>query len=118
MIKKKDNFIRHYIEKFEKMHGKSIEEGTTLDKFVALASLVKDQIALDWVKTNNSYNEKKQVYYFAMEFLPGRFLGKNLAYGGMRETAEAALGELGIDLRELEEMECDAGLAGKPRFHL
>ncbi|MCR4442661.1 MAG: glycogen/starch/alpha-glucan phosphorylase [Peptococcaceae bacterium] len=108
----KEEFIKLYLDKFEKIHGKSIDEGTMYDKYVALAGLVKDLLAVDWVKTNNLYSERdqKQVYYFAMEFLPGKFLGINLLYRGIRETAREALKDLGLDLEELEELESDAAL--------
>ena len=53
---------------------------------------------------------QKQVYYFSIEFLLGRMLGLNLLNTGLREVAQGALQELGIDLAELEKCEADAGL--------
>ncbi|PKM87306.1 MAG: glycogen phosphorylase, partial [Firmicutes bacterium HGW-Firmicutes-12] len=110
MIKRRNEFIEQYKEKFEMLHGKGIDEGTLLDKYTALAGLIKDHISVLWVQTNNSYNEHKQVYYLAMEFLPGKFLAKNINYKGMREIVETGLSQLGIKLHELEEIEYDAAL--------
>ena len=81
-------------------------------KYLALASLVKDYAAQNWLKTNKQYAEtsEKQVYYFSMEFLIGRLLQSNLINLGIRDLCEEALKELNINLRELEETEVDAGL--------
>lgn len=106
----KEEFGRRYVERFQALHGVGLEDGTKLDQYRALASLVKEELAADWVKSNKSYDKKKQVYYFAMEFLPGRFLAHNLTYRGLRETIREGLQKLGIDLRELEEMEREAAL--------
>lgn len=112
MIENKERFKELYRAKFTSLHGKDILEGTSLDKYVALAGLVRDEIAAAWIATNNSYDQPhhKQVYYLSIEFLLGRMLETNLLNTGLRDMAEEALQELGISLKELELQEADAGL--------
>lgn len=112
MINNKNDFKRVYQEKFESLSGKALEEGTDYDKYKALASMVKDRIISNWISTNNHYlqDDLRQVYYFSIEFLPGKFLARNLLYMGLSDIAKEALAELGIDLETIEAQEPDAGL--------
>lgn len=112
MIQGKEEFKLLYLEKFKKMHGKELEEGTDLDKYLALAGLVRDELTSNWIECNNSNSQpgKKQVYYFSMEFLLGRLLNSNLLNLGLRNLAAEGLKDLGIDITQLEEQEPDAGL--------
>ena len=53
---------------------------------------------------------KKQIYYFSIEFLPGRLLMSNLLNMGWLETVREALKDLDIDLDEIAEVEKDMAL--------
>lgn len=99
-------------ERLLALSGMGLEEASVSERYAALASLVRDDIGQHWVDTTRRYDGKKQkqVYYFSIEFLPGRFLDMNLRYIGMREVWIDALAELGIDYNELTEAEHDAGL--------
>ncbi|BBB90667.1 MAG TPA: glycogen/starch/alpha-glucan phosphorylase [Methylomusa anaerophila] len=92
--------------------GASLEEASAADKYAALASLVRDYIGQSWVDTTRRYDNQrqKQVYYFSIEFLPGRLLDTNLRNLDIREVWREALAELGIDYTELTNAEQDAGL--------
>ncbi|MBX7281813.1 glycogen/starch/alpha-glucan phosphorylase [Clostridium chauvoei] len=110
MSKKK--IINDYKEKFLELHGKELREGTDLQKYQALGSLVREYITAKWIETNKKYSnvKSKQVYYLSMEFLLGKLLGDSLLNLGIRETCREALKELDIDLECLEEIEQDQGL--------
>ena len=99
-------------EKLQTLYGESLEEASPQDKYAAIGSIIRDQISKKWIQTNRQYLERKekQVYYFSLEFLLGRLMGSNLLNLGAREEVAKALGEIGIDLNEIEEMEADAGL--------
>ena len=105
-------FKRDFEEKFLNMYAKELNEGTDLERYQALGSLVREYATKDWIKTNNEYRnlKHKQVYYFSMEFLLGRLLGDSLLNLGIREICYEGLRQLGIDLENLEEMEHDQGL--------
>jgi starch phosphorylase len=108
----KDRFKKDYIQKFIELHGKDLDEGTNLNKYETLGSLIRDYVSRMWIETNKRYNreKEKQVYYFSMEFLLGRLLGNSLLNLGIRDVCKKALKELGVDLEELENLEQDQGL--------
>lgn len=112
MLRDKEAFKKMYIEKFEETTGVSINDGTEQEKYSALAALVRDEIMPYWVDTNLEYKDtdKKQVYYFSIEFLLGKMLRSYLYSLGIEEIVEEGLYDLGLDLETLELKERDAGL--------
>ena len=112
MLRNKEQFKEAFVTKLQSMFGKNINDASVSDKYVALARVMRDQISMDWVQSNDQYTEKeeKQMYYFSMEFLLGKFLDMYLINMGLKETCQAALAELGISLEELEKQEPDPGL--------
>lgn len=112
MLKDKEMFKEAFVTKLQSMFGKSIADASVTDKYVALARVMRDHISMDWVQSNDQYTDKeeKQMYYFSMEFLLGKFLDMYLINMGLKETCQAALAELGISLEELEKQEPDPGL--------
>ncbi len=108
----KQEFIQQFIDSFRNLFGKDIDEGTNGQKFNALIIALRELIVSDWIRTNNDYREKKlkQVYYFSIEFLPGRFLDSYLINLGIRTPVQEALAEMGLNLEELEEEERDVAL--------
>lgn len=85
---------------------------TKADLYLALSYAVRDMLAERWLDTQQSYYNKdsKRVYYLSMEFLMGRTLGNCLINLGLMEEWENALKEMGIDVKDLQENEWDAGL--------
>lgn len=112
MFTDKESFKRAFLEKLERMHGKSIDETTDMDKYLTLGTMIREYVAQNWIATNNRYKKegKKQVYYFSMEFLLGRLLGNNLINLGFFDICRQSLQELGVNLPDLEIQESDAGL--------
>lgn len=110
MIRTTGEFMQLYQEKFTMMYGRDLVEGSLLEKYTALAGLLKDRIYKDWADTDNLCTEKKQVYYFSMEFLPGKLLRSYLDYRDLRAVVEEGLIQLGMKLGDLEAVECDAAL--------
>lgn len=108
----KKAFKKAYVNKFLEMHGIELKEGTNQQRYEALASLIRDYVTRDWLKTNKKYKKsgEKQVYYFSMEFLLGRLLGDSLLNMGIRDVCRDALADLKINLDELERLEQDQGL--------
>lgn len=112
MFTDKEDFKRAFLEKLERMHGKSIDETTDMDKYLTLGTMIREYVAQNWIATNNRYKKegKKQVYYFSMEFLLGRLLGNNLINLAFYNICRQSLQELGVNLPDLEIQEPDAGL--------
>jgi starch phosphorylase len=92
--------------------------GTTLDrlsnreKFLAVALAVRDRMVGTMLRTEQRYQQAraKRVYYLSMEFLIGRSLVNNLVNLGLLDECRSVLGELGVDLADVEEGEVDAAL--------
>ncbi len=103
----KKTFKELFIAKFEDLYAKSIAEATDLEKYTAVAAVVRQHINRHWTKTNAQYLEKgtKQVYYLSLEFLPGRLLEAFLLKLDIRDVCEQALSELDIDLEKIMELE-------------
>lgn len=112
MLKSKQEFKEAFINKLQTLFGQSLDESSIADKYVALSTMIKEEISKLWYQSNRQYrvSKEKQVYYFSMEFLLGRLLGSNLYNLGLTEFCSEGLKELGIDLNELEAVEHDAGL--------
>ncbi|MBM6618046.1 glycogen/starch/alpha-glucan phosphorylase [Bacillus suaedaesalsae] len=112
MFSSKEQFKRRYLQRLEMMYGKRFEDTTVMEQYHALGQLVREAISSRWIETNEAYRttKQKQVYYLSIEFLLGRLLGNNLVNLGVYGLCEEALGELGINLSEVEQCEIDAGL--------
>ena len=108
----KDAFKAAYKQHFVTILSKTIEVSTLVDQYVVLASLVREKMNEKWALTNESYlqQEARQLYYFSLEFLVGKFLETYLSYLGVDDIYREGLKELGIDIDTLIECEPDAGL--------
>lgn len=108
----KAGFKEDYLRKLATKSGRAIEEASRWDQYHALASLVREYATEDWIDTNNRYNDKssKQIFYFSIEFLTGKFLMNNLVNIGLNEVVEEVFDELGFDLEDICSIEKDQGL--------
>ncbi len=109
---KRAAFKEGFKEKFLSLFARSYEQGNLQEQYSALAFLIKDEISKNLHATEEMYRRQnvKQVYYFSIEFLPGRFLMTNLLNLGLERVARDALAELSIDLDEIKDQEEDPGL--------
>lgn len=105
-------FKHDYRKKFEELYAYSFEEGTKREQFVALGYIVKNYYSDYWKKTVENYrtDKDKQVFYFSIEFLPGRMLPNNLLNLGILDVVEEGLEEMGLDLGSLTKSEIDPAL--------
>jgi starch phosphorylase len=107
-----DAIRRAFIEHVEFTRGKNFDASSAWDRYVALATTVRDRLASSWVRTNKRHYQQdaKRAYYLSAEYLLGRALGNNLINMGLWDSTRDALDRLGVDLTNLLEMEPDAGL--------
>ncbi len=112
MIYTKSKFKKEFEERLQEGFALSIKEASKKELYEALGSLVTSQYSFNWKNTREAYveNQQKQVYYFSIEFLPGRMLKNNLLNLGIYEIVEDGLDDLGINLDELAEEEPDMAL--------
>ena len=105
-------FKKEFQKKFEELFAYGYESGSKTEQYIALGDLVRGLYSDDWIQTVTDYNKKKekQVFYFSMEFLPGRMLKSNLLNMGIMDCVKQGLGELGLDLDEVARAEVDPAL--------
>ncbi|MCF1684817.1 glycogen/starch/alpha-glucan phosphorylase [Tetragenococcus halophilus] len=89
-----------------------LEDAGPVELFYSLGSLIKAFSNEKWQKTWKNYlvEEQKQVYYFSIEFLPGKLLKSNLLNLGILEEVRTTLADINIDLDELADVERDMAL--------
>ncbi|MFA5481282.1 MAG: glycogen/starch/alpha-glucan phosphorylase [Bacilli bacterium] len=112
MFKNKAEFKEHFARRLTEKYGKNVHDSHITERYDILGELVRDYAGNNWRKTREYIlkNKEKQLIYFSMEFLIGRLLKNNMMNLGIYEIAEQGLKDFGIDIKELEEQESDAGL--------
>src|SRR5215510_4576651 len=92
--------------------GKTGEQPSTRDLFMALALTVRDWLVDRMLATEERHHQAqaKRLYYLSMEYLLGRSLATNLANLGLLDACRETLLTMGADLEEVRESEADAAL--------
>jgi starch phosphorylase len=92
--------------------GKEWRNLSGYDLFTAVALAVRELLVDRMLETEARYQQvnTKRLYYLSIEFLMGRSLGNNLDNLGLFDLCRQALGEMGVNLADLEEHERDAAL--------
>jgi starch phosphorylase len=114
--KHKDNDIQSlqesFIEHLEFSLAKDKYSATKLDYFKALALTIRDRLFEKWIETQQAYYnvDAKRIYYISMEYMLGRTVENALLNLDLWEQMDKALYELGLDMAELLQAQCDAGL--------
>lgn len=105
-------FQDDYKRIFEDIYAYDVKDGTASDQYQALGQLVRSYYSDEWRETMRTYREEleKQVYYFSMEFLPGRMLKNNLLNMGILPTVRQGIEELGLDFEAIARAEADPAL--------
>jgi glycogen phosphorylase len=92
--------------------GKDAGMATRHDWYKAAALALRDRIVHRWLTAEKqSYDAgSKRVYYLSLEFLIGRLFTDALNNMGLLKVFETALGDIGVGLDALRQMEPDAAL--------
>jgi starch phosphorylase len=111
-----DQDIEHFkadvLGKLTSSVGKTPGTATTRDWFVATALALRDRIIHRWlaVARTSKAEGRKRVYYLSLEFLIGRLFADVVENLRLGPVVEAALGDLGVDLKQMRQAEPDAAL--------
>ncbi len=110
----KDNnaFLTEFKSRVEKRYIVELKNASKRQIYNVLGEMVSEVISDNWLATNKLLKQqnKKEVYYFSMEFLMGRLITNNIMNLGLRDVIETSFNEVGLDLNEIEHFESDAGL--------
>lgn len=107
-----EEFKEDYMQKFQDIFAFSIKESTPLQQYIALGEWLRAYYAPKWHDTNMRYASKKekQIYYFSIEFLPGRMLRNNLLNLGILDEVRVGIEALNLDFNKICEAEVDPAL--------
>lgn len=108
----KEQFIKEFKRRLTDEYALDVKDATPEELYQTLAAVVKSGYSDIWRKTWKNYikEDQKQVYYFSIEFLPGRLLKSNLLNMGWYELVDSAFKEMGLSLDEIAEAERDMAL--------
>lgn len=108
----KKALIRELRKNLQEDYAIELEDATSEEIFFSLGNTAKAISNEQWQKTWKNYlkEQQKQVYYFSIEFLPGKLLKSNLLNLGLYELVKETLADLAIDLEEVVEQEKDMAL--------
>ena len=97
---------------FAKTYGRDVEHGSAQFLYKAVALSVRDRLMENWQHTRvaGEAGTVRRTYYLSMEYLMGRALGNAVHNLQLDEPLREALGDLGLVLEDIEELEHDAGL--------
>ncbi len=92
--------------------GKNWRDLSPREQFNAVALAVRDRMIDRMLETEERYRRKdaKRLYYISIEFLIGQSLRSNLHNLQIRDACREAVGNLGSNLEQLEDIEPDAAL--------
>lgn len=111
MVTKKQ-IVKELKRNIQQSYAMELEDATPQEIFNSLGKTIKAIYNQDWQKTWKDYiiEEHKQVYYFSIEFLPGKMLKSNLLNLGLLEIVREALNDYNIDLEDVAAVEKDMAL--------
>ena len=108
----KKEFKVEFKERLQERFALSVSDASSKELYETLGKLVTSHYSGNWKNTRQGYlsEKQKQVFYFSIEFLPGRMMKSNLLNLGILDMVEEGLSELGIDLEDLVQEEPDMAL--------
>lgn len=98
--------------KVQRMFGRTIRGASQEQMYQAISQVVSDLVKEQWAYSRELMrgHSEKEVYYLSMEFLMGRALGNNLINLGIEDLVVEVCQDLGLEFKEVKEVEPDAGL--------
>ncbi len=101
--------IKHYLIT---TMGRTQEEADDQEFYQAFVWALREEIMINWTATAHSFNRTgaRKLYYLSMEYLPGRFLGNNIANIGATDLIHKVLKIMGRDFRSILSQESDIGI--------
>lgn len=108
----KNTIKQSILGKLQRYNGKTLEEATPHQIYIAVATTVRDQIMRKWVayrEADRAYDGKR-LYYLSIEFLTGRSLYNNVLNLVSTKEYSDALEEMGIRWQDIISEEPEPGL--------
>jgi glycogen phosphorylase len=108
----REDIKRDLIRSMIQQMGRDPVFASRQDWFFALAYLMRGRLSGSRLRTwrRNFDQDAKWIYYFSLEFLPGRILKTCLLSQGIYEVCRQALADLNVDLEDLWDFEVEPAL--------
>ncbi len=107
-----ERFTQEFLKRLQFGQGVALARATRNDLYYALARTVRQQLMARWLETVQKQMQAKAkvVVYLSAEYLLGRQLDNALLASGLTDTAEQAIGNLGLDMQKIRDTEVEPGL--------
>ena len=101
--------IKHYTIAHS---GRTPEETSAEEFYIALCSALREEITVNWSATTYTWakNKPRILYYLSMEYLPGRFTGNNITNIGATDLVKLVLSKTNRTYFDLINCESDPGI--------
>ncbi len=111
-VNKSSSLKQSILDNLYYVQGRVPQLATPIDWYMSLSLAVRDRMMNHWIDTFSLIRHRniKAVAYLSAEYLMGPQLANNLLNLGIRQEAETALSELGLDLGNLIQIEPEPGL--------
>lgn len=94
------------------MMGRSSDNAHPDELYRAISYALREEIMINWGAAASTFTKKdvRMLYYFSMEYMPGRIMSNNISNIASREIVKAVLQKLNRGFEEIVHMESDPGL--------
>lgn len=92
--------------------GRMMDEAHPDELYRALSYALREETMINWLATARTMKKRdcRMIYYFSMEYLPGRILTSNLTNLSSTELVKLVLQKINRNFRDIIEQEADPGL--------
>lgn len=92
--------------------GRTVEDASASEFYRALCYAIREETMINWMATARTIAQRKvrMVYYFSLEYLPGRLFLNNITNLCSNEVMRLVLQKMNRNFRDIAECEDDPGL--------
>lgn len=103
------NKIRHYLIT---TMGRTADNASNEEFYRAFSYALREEIMINWTATRHTFNKSKsrKIFYFSMEYMPGRLLGNNLTNVSAMDLVKAVLKKMNKEFKLILNTEPDIGI--------
>lgn len=107
-----ENLIRKVKSHLISTIGRTVEDANSEEFYRALCYAIREETMINWMATARTMSQRKarMVYYFSLEYLPGRLFLNNINNLSSNEVVRIVLQKMNRNFRDIIECEDDPGL--------
>ncbi len=112
MFLNKLDFKQEFERRLSEKYGRGVPDAHITERYDILGEMVRDYGGYYWRNCRDDLvkSGRRQAIYFSMEFLIGKIMKSNMENLGIFDVAKDGLADFGIEIRDLLDLEPDAGL--------